>query len=336
LYDNSDTPAYFFGENFCVLKRLLLFLVFMTGLSLLLAGAGCTANQSKADQLTLQLNWYNSAEFAGYYTAEAREFYREANIKLTINQGGPGIAARDYILDGRSDFAIASFDEQKTFVQTNRPSVAIMTVFQIPPLVMFSLADSGIKGPKDVVGKRVGIKNNYWRNIARLTLANAGVDPSGMIEVDVAADAQNMLYERQVDVWMGYAHDEAVKAEVEGYQLNKIFPAEYGVGGYEGLLLVNENRINNNPDLVGRFVRASQKGLQYAVEHPDETAQLLTQIQPASSLQYFKLAVRALGPLVDVPQSKIGMIDPVRWAELMGDSYDTQLPGYSMRFLQGN
>jgi ABC-type nitrate/sulfonate/bicarbonate transport system substrate-binding protein len=323
-------------EGVKAMKKWLLFSWCLTGLLFLLPFSGCSANQVKSEKVTLQLNWYNSAEFAGFYMAEAKGFFRQASLEVAINEGGPGIAAREFIFDGRADFALASFDELKAFVRTGRPAEAVMADFQIPPLVIFSLADSGIKQPKDLVGKRVGIKNNYWRNIARTTLSNAGIDPSGMIEVDVPASAQEMLYQRQVDVWMGYAHDEAIRAELAGHPLNKIFPSEYGVGGYEGLLLVSEDKISQNPDMIGRFVRASQKGLQYAIEHPDETAQILTQKQPQDSLAYFKLAVRALGPLVDVPQTKIGVIDPVRWAQLMGDSYDVQRPGYSMRFLQPN
>jgi NitT/TauT family transport system substrate-binding protein len=317
-------------------KQWILFSLLLAGLIFLLQASSCTPSRAKNEAVSLQLNWYNATEFAGYYMAEAKGFYRQANLDITIHEGGPGIAAREFIFDGRSDFAVASFDEQKTFIQNNRPAVAVMAVFQIPPLVMFSLADSGIKQPADLMGKSVGIKNGYWRNVARMTLTNAGIDPARMIEVDVPADGQEMLYKHQVDVWMGYAHDEAVKAEIAGYQINKIFPAEYGVGGYEGLLLVSENKIAEKPDMVARFVQASQKGLQYAIEHPDEAAQVLMQKQPKESLPFFSMAVRAMGPLADIPQSKIGVIDPVRWAQLMGDLYDIQRPGYSMRFLQPN
>ena len=179
-------------------------------------------------------------------------------------------------MDGRADFAVASFDEQKNLLAANRPSTAVMTVFQIPPLVMFALADSGIKEPKDMIGKKIGIKNDYWRGIERQTLTNAGIDPSQVIEIDVSADAQNMLYDRQVDVWMGYAHDEPISAEMSGYHVTNIYPADYGVGGYEGLLLANTSTVSQNADIVGRFVRASQQGLQYAMEHPDEAAQIMT------------------------------------------------------------
>lgn len=296
--------------------------------------AGCASPGKPLDNVSLQLNWYHAAEFIGYYMADVKGYYREAGISVKIGEGGPGIAARNYILDGRADFAVASFDEQKKLLEDKKPSVAVMTVFQIPPLVMFSLADSGINDPQDLVGKRIGVKNTYWRDVARKTLTNAGIDPTKVIEVQVPGDAQNLLYERKVDVWMGYAHDEPITAEVAGYKVVNIYPADYGVGGYEGLLIINESLATKNPGMVGRFVRASQRGLQYAMEHPDESAQILTKWRPKESLKFCQLAVKALIPLVDIPQSRIGWIDAKRWEYLMGPAYDAQYPGYTLQFLQ--
>lgn len=298
--------------------------------------SSCSVGGPVPDHVSLQINWTHAPEFIGYYVADAEGFYRDANIIVDIRQGGPGITARDYILDGRADFAIASFDEQKKMVEDGKPAVAVMSVFQIPPLVMFALKDSNIREPKDIIGKRVGIKNDYWRNIARETLSNAGIDPSKMIEVKVDPNAQNLLYERQVDVWMGYAHDEPVIAQVEGYEVTNIYPADYGVGGYEGLLLTNEGTITNKADLVARFVQASQRGLQYAMENPDKAASVLNKWQPKENLNYCKLAIRALIPLVDVPQAKIGWIDSKKWQQLMGSSYKADKPGFTTKFLQND
>lgn len=295
---------------------------------------GCKSSPTPVEQITLQLNWYHAPEFVGYYMAETKGYYRDSFLDVEINEGGPGINAREYILDGRADFAITSFSEQITLLKENKPSVAVMTTFQIPPLVMFALKDSGIKEPKDMIGKKIGIKNDYWREISRQTLTNAGIDPSQVIEVDVPVDAQNMLYNRQVDVWMGYAHDEPISAEVAGYEVVNIYPAEYGVGGYESLLITNQETIERKSDTVRRFVRASQKGLQYALEHPDEAAQIMTKWQSKENLSFYKLAIRAIIPMVDVPQSEIGMVDPARWALLTAPFYDVQNTGYTMQFLQ--
>lgn len=314
--------------------KLLVVFGFILVLVLIIPLAACSASTQKADTVTLQLNWYHAAEFAGYYMAEARGYYRDANLDVKINQGGPGIAARNYILDGRADFAVASFDEQKDLLASGKPALAVMAVFQIPPMVMFALADAGINEPRDMIGKKIGIKNDYWLNIERKTLLNAGIDPSQVIEVQVPVDAQKMLYDRQIDVWMGYAHDEPVAAEVAGYKVKEIFPADYGVGGYEGLLLTAATLVRQKPELADRFVTASRKGLQYALEHPDETAQVMAQWQPKDNLEYCKLAIRALIPLVDIPQSKIGWIDAKRWEQLLGESYNAQHPGYTMQFLQ--
>ena len=70
---------------------------------------GCGTSKTPVDQVSLQLNWYHAAEFIGYYMADSKGYYRDSNINPKIIEGGPGIAARDYILDGRADFAIASF-----------------------------------------------------------------------------------------------------------------------------------------------------------------------------------------------------------------------------------
>jgi NitT/TauT family transport system substrate-binding protein len=294
----------------------------------------CSPAKPAPTLISLQLNWYHAPEFIGYYMADVKGFYNDANITVNIKEGGAGIAARDFILDGRADFSIASFSEQKNFVKDGKPSVAVMSVFQIPPLVMFALESSGIREPTDIVGKRVGIKNDYWRNIARETLSNAGVDPSKMIEVDVDPSAQNLLYERKVDVWMGYAHDEPVIAQVAGYKVTNIYPADYGVGGYEGLLLTNNATVSQKPEMVTRFVQASERGLQYALEHPDEAAAILTKWQPKDSPAYSKLSIRALIPLIDVPQAKIGWIDSQKWELLMGTYYKADKPGYTMQFMQ--
>jgi ABC-type nitrate/sulfonate/bicarbonate transport system substrate-binding protein len=84
--------------------------------------------------------------------------------------------------------------------------------------------------------------------------------------------------------------------------------------------------------LVRRFVRASQQGWRYAVEHPDEAAQILLKWAPKPGLKFQKLAVRAVGPLVDTPQAPVGWIDSARWRQLMGATYNPARPGYTMSF----
>jgi ABC-type nitrate/sulfonate/bicarbonate transport system substrate-binding protein len=207
-----------------------------------------------------------------------------------------------------------------------------MAGFQIPPLVIFSLADSGIKKPGDLAGKRVGVTTDYWRNVLDQTLAAANVKRSAVTTVNVKPEGLTRLYDGRVDAWLGYAQDEPIKAEMAGHAVTSIFPADYGVGGYEGLVLVRKAEARNDPALVRRFVQASQQGWRYAVEHPDEAAAILLKWAPDQGLGFQKAAVRAVGPLVDAPPASVGRIEAQRWRALMGEAFDKADPGYTMRF----
>jgi ABC-type nitrate/sulfonate/bicarbonate transport system substrate-binding protein len=181
----------------------------------------------------------------------------------------------------------------------------------------------------------VGVTTDYWKGVLDATLRAADVNPSKVTHVKVKAEDLQALYNHEVDAWLGYAQDEPIQAEVAGHAVTTIFPADYGVGGYEGLVLANESTVKDDPDLVRRFVRASQQGWRYAVEHPDEAAQILLKWAPEPGLEFQKLAVRAVGPLVDTPQAPIGWIDAARWQQLMGPTYDAARPGYTMSFASG-
>jgi ABC-type nitrate/sulfonate/bicarbonate transport system substrate-binding protein len=310
-------------------------LVTVAGLAAsLVACGGATPEQSDPSvrPVSLQLNWFHEAEFLGYYVADAQGFYRDNGLDVQIREGGPGKPAIDSALDGSADFAISSFGETRDAVVKREPIVAVMAGFQIPPLVIFSLADAGITKPADLAGRRVGVTTDYWRDVLDQTLMAANVKPSSVRKVAVRPEDLAALYDGKVDAWLGYAQDEPIKAEVAGHPVTTIFPADYGVGGYEGLLLVGKPVTRRDPDLVRRFVQASQRGWRYAVEHPDEAAGILLKWAPDAGLDFQKAAVRAVGPLVDAPQVPIGWIDAQRWRALMGEAFDPADPGYTMRF----
>ena len=119
--------------------------------------AACKTSGPKPDQVTLQLNWYHEAEFAGYYVAEAKGFYTDENLDVVIQEGGMDVSAPRSVLDGEADFGVSVFDKQRRRVGKNEPLVAVMAAFQIPPPVLFALADSGIEELRDLVGRRVGV-----------------------------------------------------------------------------------------------------------------------------------------------------------------------------------
>ena len=306
-----------------------LLVLLLLAAALLAAGCGGGAAPTK---VTLQLNWLHEAEFSGYYVAQAKGFYKDQGLDVTILEGGPGTPARDMVMSGKSTFAITSFAEQRDMVVAGKPTVAVMAAFQISPSTIFALQSSGIHDPRDLQGKKVGVTTDYWANMLDETLKAAGVDPTSVTKVKVKVDELDKLYDGTVDAWLGYAQDEPIRATLAGHPVNNIFPADFGIGGYEGLLIATQETIDSSPQTVAAFVAASELGWRYAVEHPDEAATILTSWAKDTSLDFQKLAIRAVSPLVDTPQVPVGWIDAARWQQLMGDKYDKQNPGFTMRF----
>ena len=301
---------------------------------LLVAGpllSGCDGNAAPA-KVSLQLNWLHEAEFAGYYVAQAKGFYEDQGLDVTILEGGPGKPAKDGVLNGEVTFAVTSFAEQRDLVTSGAPSVAVMSAFQIPPLVIFSLETSGIGDPRDLAGKKVGVTTEYWRKVLRQTLEAAGADPTSVIEVKVEVNDLEKLYDGTVDAWLGYVQDEPIRAKVAGHPVVNMFPADFGIGGYEGLVIAAQSTLDSSPQMVEAFVAASVQGWRYAIEHPDEAAEILTDWAPDTTPAFQKLAVRAVAPLVDTPQVPIGWIDAGRWRQMMGEVYTPDQPGYTMQF----
>ncbi len=153
-----------------------------------------------------------------------------------------------------------------------------------------------------------------------------------MIEVKVEVNDLEKLYDGTVDAWLGYVQDEPIRATVAGHPVVNMFPADFGIGGYEGLVIAAQSTLDSSPQMVEAFVAASVQGWRYAIEHPDEAAEILTAWAPNTTPAFQKLAVRAVAPLVDTPQVPIGWIDAARWRQMMGEVYTPDQPGFTMQF----
>ena len=282
----------------------------------------------RADKVTLQLNWFHEAEFIGYYVADAKGFYDANELSVDILEGGPGDPAVDHLLDGTADFAISSFGEQKDLVAEKRPAVAVMAAFQIPPLVIFSLSESGIRKPADLVGRRVGVTTDYWKDVLDETLKAAGVDASKVAEVEVKAEDLQALYDHRVDAWLGYAQDEPIQAEMAGHHVTHDLPRGLRSRRLRGPG-ARQREHDQERSRPGAALRARKPAADGATRWstPTKRRRYSSSGPRKPGLEFQKLAVRAVGPLVDTPQAPIGWIDARTLATADGVRLRSRPPG---------
>ena len=270
---------------------------------------------AEPDRVTLQLKWLNSAQFAGFYIAQEQGYYAEENIDLTIKPGGFNedgvINSIDEVISDRAQFGIWSGDSLLTAYYQGQHIKAISAIFQINPTVYISLAENGIKTPADLAGKRIafGEGNLFLPTVlgsADLTLDDVEIHP---LTFDMSP-----LLTGEVDVWSGYLTDGVIKLQAEGHQLNMILAYDYGAFIYSDTLLTTASLVQENPDLVRRFVQASMRGWKHALSHPDEAVASILRFDPTLDKAQIEAEMQATIPLVDAGQTYLGQMDEVVWS----------------------
>ena len=104
--------------------------------------------------VSLQLQWVTQAQFAGYYVALDKGWYREEGLDLTIKPGGPDLIPIDLIAAGTSDFGTTLLPDTTLAIQQGKPVISIAQIQQKNGLLLVAQKSSGITQPKDFIGKK--------------------------------------------------------------------------------------------------------------------------------------------------------------------------------------
>lgn len=272
--------------------------------------------QTGLDKVNVRLKWLHQAQFAGFYTAEQKGFYEKNGIDVTLNPGGVDFPAVQMVSGGGEQFGVTGADQILLAREKGVPVVALAVIYRKNPFVLFSLKDSGITEPKDFIGKNVGVKlGGNAELIYRAMMKGAAVDTSQIIEIPVKYDISPLL-SGQIDVWPGYVINEPITAQEKGYDVNIIWPSDYGVNLYADTLFTTEDMVKNNPDLVKRFVIATLQGWNYAYKNPEEavtyTLIYSDQVNKEHEIKMMQASLELLKP----DEKPIGYMDRKVWEDM--------------------
>ena len=294
-----------------MIKRIGLILM----LSILVAQvSGCTSSPKEPpDQVSVQLKWVHSVQFAGMYLAEQKGFYADENIAVTFKTGGPDIDEIESVASGRDDFSIVSAPGVLRAASTDIDITAIAVIFRINPTVYFTMADSGIKTPKDFAGKKVRRSPSDF--VLPAMMSNLGID---MDQLQAAPPDLGMeaFFSGEVDVWHGYLTESIITARSKGYKLKIFYPDNYGVHVYNDIIITTGRLIDENPGLVERFLRATLRGWRYAIENPDEAVAATLQYDDTLDKEHLELVMEAQVPLIHTGIDDIGWMREEVWEEM--------------------
>ncbi len=223
--------------------------------------------------VSLQLLWKHQFQFAGYYAAQEKGYYRQAGLDVTFREANPDEDTVELVAKGQSDFGVGNSD-LLLYRAKGQPVVVLGVIFQHSPLALVALAKSGIHNIHQIAGKRVMIERNASELVAYLKREGVSIQQSHIQFFPHTFGVEELLTYK-VDAMSVYITDEPYTLARDGVEYLEFSPRSAGIDFYGDNLFTSEAFLQANPNRVAAFREASLRGWEYAMNHPEEMADLI-------------------------------------------------------------
>lgn len=269
---------------------------------------------SRAEDITLQLKFRHQFQFAGYYTALDKGYYKEEGLTVSIVEGNTFRSPLKQLLDGKADFAVHNSEGLLEYLR-GEPVVAVAAIFQHSPGVLISRADSTFSSPASLKGHRIALNQEHDAEVLAM-LAGEGVTKDNTEFIDLT-DAPARLSSHDIEATAAYSTNEAHILREMGLPIREISPISYGIDFYGDCLYTTTRLTETSPQLVERFLRATVKGWNYALRHPEEIVSLIqSKYAPQRSRNHLMVEAQELRKHILPDLVPLGTMNHARWEHI--------------------
>lgn len=242
-------------------------------LTLVAAGMIIAVHAHATEVVDLQLRWHHQFQFAGYYAAVEKGFYKEEGLDVLIHAGDPAHQPVPEVLAGHAHYAEGNSEVLYQRL-LGKPLVALAAIFQHSPSVLLTRRDSGIESVHDLMGKKVMLMN-MTEDADFLSMFLSEDISLSQVQIMPSSYDINDLISGKVDAFNSYTTNEPYLLKQRNIAYNIIDPSTYRIDFYSDILFTSEAELRDHPKRVEAMRRATLKGWRYAMDHPDEIITLL-------------------------------------------------------------
>lgn len=250
-----------------------------------LQGLGLSAAPVAAQEMvdaSLRLKWLTQAQFAGFYVALEKGYYKEEGINLTINPGGPNLLTENLVATGADTFGLSGGTDSVFAARDKGLRIVCIGVsHQVTPFVFVSHKDGPVQGVADFKGKKITTWFTGANHVLSAMLSKVGIDPKDT-EIQPQQVSVTPFVDRQVEIVTATRYNElyVINQRVGKENLNLFVPEDSGVSFPRDTLIVSEQTATEKPELVDKFLRASVKGWKDAFANEKEAVDVIMKIAP--------------------------------------------------------
>ena len=300
--------------------------------ALALAGCGGDSGDGSAggDELTpvkLQLQWFAQAQFAGYYAALDQGFFEEEGLDVEILEGGADIVPQDVLASGDADYAISWVPKVLGSIEQGAAITNVAQIFERSATLQVAMADSGIDGPEDLAGKKVGSwgYGNEWELFAGMQ--QAGVEINDIELIQQAFDMNGFLA-GDIDAAQAMTYNEYAQVlETENPNTGELYQPEdltvidwneEGTAMLQDAIWADTQRLEDDEEYqetTVAFIKAAIKGWAYAKDNPEEAAEIVTGAGSTLGKSHQLWMTNETSKLIWPSTNGVGLIDEAAWEQ---------------------
>jgi len=260
--------------------------------------SGEPQNPREQQKVKVVLDWTPNTNHTGLYVAKAKGYWEERGLDVEIVMP-PETGADAMVASGAAEFGV-SYQESVTLAREQEvPVVSVAAVIQHNTSGFASPADKNIREPKDFEGKRYGGWGSpVEQAVIESLMQEQGADVGKVEFINIGSADFFTAVRRDIDfAWIYYGWT-GVEAELRNFPLNLVYLTDYSkkLDYYTPVLITSEKMIREKPDIVRAFVEGAAAGYGFAIENPDEAADLLLAAVPELDADLVKASQRWLSP----------------------------------------
>ena len=271
-----------------MLKKAISLLLTVSMTTVLFVGCGTKKEDVKKEEVlqkvTVILDWLPNTNHTGLYVAKDNGYFKEQGLEVEIIQPAEGSTAT-LIAAGKGDFGV-SYQEDVTYARTSKdplPIKAIATIIQHNTSGFAAPVEKNIKAPKDFEGKTYGGWGSPSEEaILKALMEKDNADFSKLKMVDAGSEDFFAVTKKAIDFeWIFYGWT-GIEAKLKNIPIDYIDIGKVNsdLDYYTPVIIANENKLKENPEMAKKFLKAVTKGYEYSIEKPEESAKILLKNAP--------------------------------------------------------
>lgn len=302
--------------------------------SLLLLTTACSNNNDSANSkkkglkhVTVVLDWTPNTNHTGLYVAKEKGYFKDEGLDVDIIQ--PGEAGADQLVAaGKAQFGISAQESITEARIQGVPIVSIAAIIQHNTSGFASPKEKNITSPKDFENKTYG---GWGAPVEKAVLDSLMKKEHADVEktkiINMGETDFFTAVKRDIDfAWIYYGWT-GVEAELRGEKINMVYLTDYSnkLDYYTPVLTTNEKMIEKDPETIKHFLAATSKGYTYAIDHPDDAADLLIKAVPDLDSKLVKASQKWLSPKYQDDAARWGEQKQEIWENYASWMYDNHL-----------